>query len=383
MLATVRDQDRHSLVRLERPLRRLSVLHEPMAGAWRSLIEQTAASPLQSAEWAAVKCDSGWAAYRLVVSEDDQLAAGAQILFRSTPLGVLAYVPRGPSVDFDDAQLCDRLMAAVVRVARQQGAIAVRLEPNTRGGAGVDAFARRWSLSPASSVQPRSTLILDLDLGPTVLWDQLSSRTRYNIRLATRRGVHVLEGEESDVPRFHSLLLETGRRAGFAVHSLEYFQSVWKHFGRQGLARLLFARRDGEILSAALDLTMGRKTYHLYAASCDSGREHKPNDLLQWEAIRRAQADGSTEYDMWGIPDEVGQADEEGWPEPTTGTGGLWGVYSFKRGFGGTIVRYAGAYDLALVPARHWLWRQAVDRWRWLKTSVNTAAATTRSLADH
>jgi len=358
------------------------VEREPSEGAWRRLIDATSASPLQAAEWGAVKRETGWQAIRVAVSEHDRLIAGAQVLLRQTPLGKVAYVPRGPIADYGDPQVTDTLMLEITELARMHGAIALRIEPNARRCADLDAFARRWRLSPANPVQPRSTLIVDLTLGPVALWDRLSQRTRYNIRLASRRGISVVEGEESDVPLFHSLLAETGRRAGFAVHSREYFESVWHHFGRQGLARLLFALRAGTVLSAALDLTMAGTTYHLYAASSEAGREHKPNDLLQWEAIRRAQCEGSRTYDMWGIPDEVGQACEEGWPEPASGTGGLWGVYAFKRGFGGAVVRYSGAFDLPLVPARHWLWRQTVDRVRWLKTNLNAAAAVTRTRAE-
>jgi lipid II:glycine glycyltransferase (peptidoglycan interpeptide bridge formation enzyme) len=382
MLATVHNLVRHSLVRVERPARRLVAVHDPSLALWHRLVTQHGACALQSAEWGGVKAACGWEATRVAVLEDGLPVAGAQVLFRPTPFGTLAYVPRGPVASFDDGTVADHLMSAITRAARDRNAIAVRIEPNTPGTPGLDAFARRWRLQCAQTVQPRSTVIVELAAGPAAVWDRLSARTRYNVRLAGRRGVQVLDGEESDVPLFHALLTDTARRAGFAVHSLEYFASVWKWFGRQGLARLLFARRDGQVLAGSLDLTCGRMTYHVYAASSDAGREHKPNDLLQWEAIRRAQCEGSSTYDMWGIPDEVGMAWERGWPEPTAGDGGLWGVYAFKRGFGGGIVRYAGAFDLPLSPHRHWLMCHASDRLRWLKTRVNAAGAVRRVRAD-
>jgi lipid II:glycine glycyltransferase (peptidoglycan interpeptide bridge formation enzyme) len=379
MVAIARTIETHSLVRVERPGRRLITVHEPTDAMWHSAVEMHSGCALQSAEWGSVKAESGWQASRVALLEGSAPLAGAQVLFRSTPFGRLAYIPRGPLVSFDDTDATELLMSTVVRLARRNGAIAIRLEPNCPKSPAFEAFVARWRLQVARPVQPRSTVTIDLTASPTEVWERLSARTRYNVRLAGRRGVQILDGEESDVQIFHALLEQTGKRAGFAVHGLDYFQSVWKHFGRQGFARLLFARREGEILAGTLDLDCGHSTYHLYAASSETGREHKPNDLLQWEAMRRAQCEGSAVYDMWGIPDEVGHAWEQGWPEPTTGAGGLWGVYAFKRGFGGEITRFAGAYDLALSPHRHWLLSQTSDRLRWLKAKANSVSAIRRS----
>jgi lipid II:glycine glycyltransferase (peptidoglycan interpeptide bridge formation enzyme) len=173
------------------------------------------------------------------------------------------------------------------------------------------------------------------------------------------------------------MLLQTSRRAGFPVHSPEYYSAVWEELGGRGLARLLMARYEGDALAGAMVLTLGGRACHVYAASASEGRRLKPNDLLQWEAIRRAQAEGRVAYDLWGIPDEIGRAAETGQEVVASEAGGLWGAYQFKRGFGGQVVRYAGAYDWVLSPSRYWLWRAfqaqarhlrakvvAVDRWR-------------------
>ena len=360
------------------PERRIEVTPQPEPRVLALLANLPGANVLQSPEWGAVKRASGWESECVAVLEGGATIAGAQVLFNATPLGTMAYVPRGPIADLSDRLVTDQLMTAIVARARERGAIGLRVEPNQPDTAVLQSFVHRWNLQPTRPVQPRSTLMIDMSGDPSAVWDRLSARTRYNVRLAGRRGVQVLEGEEQDLPLFHAMLCGTGRRAGFAVHSLEYFEAIWRAFGRQGLARLLFARHEGKLLSAGLDLVWGTTAYHLYAASAEDGREHKPNELVQWELIRRAHCEGAREYDLWGIPDEIGAAAERGQPEPEAGTGGLWGVYGFKRGFGGKVVRYAGAFDLPFATGRHRLWRATSDQLRWLKTRLNASASAIR-----
>ncbi len=147
----------------------------------------------------------------------------------------------------------------------------------------------------------------------------------------------------------------SGSRAATAASYFHEWASA--ELGERGQARLLLARHEGEALAAALDLRLGGRVAHVYAASASGGRHLKPNDLLQWEAIRRAQAAGCGTYDLWGIPDEVGRAAEAGRDPEGGSADALWGVYQFKRGFGGQVVRHASAFDWIYSPGRHWLWR--------------------------
>lgn len=114
------------------------------------------------------------------------------------------------------------------------------------------------------------------------------------------------------------------------------------------------------MLAAIAAFALGRMAWYMWGASDEEGRNLMPNHALQWAAMRWARARGCTRYDLWGIPDEVGEnpgayAEAESW-----GQGGLWGVYRFKQGFGGQIVRYTGAWDLPLSQAGYALYRLAL-----------------------
>jgi len=96
------------------------------------------------------------------------------------------------------------------------------------------------------------------------------------------------------------------------------------------------------------------RAWYFYGASSNVHREKMPTYLLQWEAMRWAKSQGCTSYDLWGIPDEEEEMLEA---EFTHRHDGLWGVYRFKRGFGGRLARSVGAWDRVYSPARYRLYR--------------------------
>lgn len=336
-----------------------SIVLEP--GGWDAWVaEHPQGSFLQTRRWADLKARFGWESVRLGVTQDGELVAGAQVLFRRLPLGALAYAPRGPIGLGEDPDATASLLAALHGSARDRGAFCLKVEPPVSGGAAVRLLGAAGFV-PSRPTQPRSTLVVDLSASPSALWTRLSPGVRYNVRLARRHGLRVVDGRGDDLGAFYRLLAQTAARAGFGVHCREYYEAAWEHLASQGQARLALAELDGEPLAAALTLTAGRRAFHVYAGSSLVGRQLKPNDLLHWEVIRRAQADGFLSYDLWGIPDAVGRAAEAGGSTTEiAGAGdGLWGVYRFKSGFGGEVVRYVGAFDYACAPARYRLWTSA------------------------
>jgi lipid II:glycine glycyltransferase (peptidoglycan interpeptide bridge formation enzyme) len=215
----------------------------------------------------------------------------------------------------------------------------------------------------------------------------MKPKTRYNIRLAGRRGVQVRRAAtSSDLRDFYSLLEVTGRRDEFGVHTYPYYEQLWRVFGPEGdnSALLLLAdhpdtaERAAGPIAGLLALRFGREAIYMYGASADRGREHMPNYLLQWEAIRWARENGCARYDFWGIPDAptaspgdrgqgLGDGDlmqpptpDESEVSPINSRAGLRGVYWFKKGFGGRELEYPGAYDYVYRPLLYKLWM----RWR-------------------
>ncbi len=326
---------------------------------------------LQSYDWGEFKARFGWRPARIVVEDAGEIVAGIQLLLRQLPFGTVAYAPRVPVTGFSRVTYLDALLDEVHRTARRCGAIFLKIEPETRGSSFLQTSLLQRGFVAGGSVQPRSTIVLDLRPDLDTLVSRLNRQTRYNIRLAGRRGVTIRQGKAEDIDCFYRLLIETSQRSGFAIHSLEYYRTMWRTFEDRGMIRLVLATLDEKPLAGALILTAGRRAYYLYGASSREHRNLKPNDILQWECIKLSKAQGCLSYDLWGIPDAIGEAQEQGGdPDGIDVPGGngtvrtMWGVYQFKRGFGGQVVRYASAYDYVYSRARYWLYLAGVSTTR-------------------
>jgi lipid II:glycine glycyltransferase (peptidoglycan interpeptide bridge formation enzyme) len=304
---------------------------------------------LQLSRWGALKARFGWQAVRLAVAQDGQLHAGAQVLFHRLPLGrTLAYVPKGPVVDFTDDAATTLLWAALHDLARSRRAILLKVEPELPDDPALAAHLRDWGFHPsAQTVQPRSTIWVDLATEEEAILARMKSKTRYNVRLAARKGVSVRQGTLDDFDAFYALMQETGARDGFPVHSREYYYAAHQLFVPANLARLFLAFYEDEMLGALMAFACGGKAWYFYGASSNRHRNRMPNYRLQWEAMCWAKARGCTTYDLWGVPDEDEAKLEAQFTERCDG---LWGVYRFKRGFGGQVCRYLGAYDYVYSP---------------------------------
>ncbi|MEO8083130.1 MAG: peptidoglycan bridge formation glycyltransferase FemA/FemB family protein [Ardenticatenales bacterium] len=319
---------------------------------------------LQSCAWARVRSDQGWRVERTVITEDDgRIVAGAQVLLRLRLGGTIAYVPRGPVVAPDDPA-----WPALVRALRDRyrhRVVALRLEPHWVDAPPARAALGAFGLRETAALQPPSTLRLDLTLGPDALLARMKPKWRYNIGLAERQGVTVALGGAGDRGRFEELLHATATRHGLAERSPGYHGAVAAAFGADR-ARLWLARCEGQLLAAALVVRYGDTATYLYGASSDEMRERMPTHAVQWAAIRDACALGLRHYDFWGVPDAVGRAwaagdDPDAVPPET---GGLWGVWRFKRGFGGSVWRAVGAFDDVYAPLRYGLGSRLAARIR-------------------
>jgi lipid II:glycine glycyltransferase (peptidoglycan interpeptide bridge formation enzyme) len=317
----------------------------PDANSWNAFVDaQPAASILQHAAWGELKSRFGWSVERVAVTRDDHIVAGAQILFRPLPLrlGTLAYIPRGPLLDWRDADLNAVLWRGVDALARRKRAALLKIEPDT-----YETQAPAGFRPSPHTIQPPRTIVIDLTCGEDELLAAMHHKTRYNIRLSARKGVMVREAERSDLPAFNALMHVTGIRDAFGVHSAAYYETAFDLFAPQGRAKLFLAEVEAQVVAALFAFVHGRRAWYFYGASGETHREYMPNHALQWQAIRWAKSLGCREYDLWGIPD----ADEATLAaQYLSRNDGLWGVYRFKRGFGGQVVRFAGAFDRVYNP---------------------------------
>ena len=338
----------------------LRIDHQLSDAAWDAFVERRAdGHALQTSAWAALKSRFGWSAGRVAVLDGEQVVAGASVLFRKLPLGLgtFAYAPKGPLVDWDSAAHVSALFDGLDALCHARRAFAIKLEPDIEetqdaGCKMQDILVTRLSSLVTQSVQPRRTILLGLTKTEDEILAAMRQKTRYNIRLAARKDVIVREGTADDLPAFYALTQVTGARDGFGVHSAEYYRAAFELFVPRDWARLFVAEvHEADIepapVAAIMVFAFGNKAWYMYGASGDVHRERMPNHALQWEAIRWAKSRGCATYDLWGVPDEDEATLEAQYLKRDDD---LWGVYRFKRGFGGRLARYVGAFDRVYNP---------------------------------
>lgn len=340
---------------------------------------------LQTREWAAVKARNDWQAIPVVwvktengietllreqATEVDQAPLAATLLLRrKIYLGAsVVYVPKGPLLsDWGDKALRTRVLQDIEKISRDVGAIFIKIDPDVVLGTGVpgnpDAeesvlgakIRSEWETAgwhfSDEQVQYRNTYLVDLTASEDDMLMRMKSKTRYNIRLAGRKGVTVRVGSRKDLDMLYKMYAETSVRGGFTIREEAYYQTVWEEFlpssdnasfGPEPVAEPLIAEVEGEVVAGAIIFRFGERAWYLHGMSTIEHRNKMPTYLIQWEAMRWAKEAGCTVYDMWGAPNVFEKEDP------------MWGVYRFKRGFGGYVSRTIGAWDLALRP----LWYQ-------------------------
>lgn len=314
----------------------------PDSPAWEAFLQRhPEAHVLQTGQWAQLKTAFGWKAQAVLAGE-----SGTLVLFRPLPLGFhIAYIPKGPIGPWTPA-----LLRALDALARRYRAWFLLVEP--------DAWEEETPMPPRGfrpggcPVQPRRTLVIDLTPEEDRILARMKQKTRYNIRLAARKGVRVRPWE--DVSGFYRILRETAQRDGFGIHPESYYRRAFELFVPAGMAILLVAEYQGEPLAALMAFARGSRAWYFYGASTGRHRNRMPTYLLQWEAMRWAKARGCRTYDLWGVPDEDRETLERYF---TQRRDGLWSVYRFKRGFGGQLRQAAGPWVREYLPGSVYLYR--------------------------
>jgi len=328
---------------------------------------------LQSWEWGEVKTQFGWTAHHKVWHVDEQVVAAALVLERTVNLGGISarlrmhYTPKGPLLsDWGDTRLRKMVFDDLIAFARSRGAFLLKIDPDAVLGYGEpgtsdvkDGFAGTalvselkqtgWRFS-GEQVQFRNTVTLDLTKSEEELLAAMKQKTRYNVRLAGRKGVSVRSGTAEDFEMLYRMYVETAVRDGFTIRGKKYYLAVWHSFFEGGMFVPLIAEVEGEPVAGLMLFYYGGTAYYLYGMSRDLHRKLMPTYLLQWEAVRTAKEKGCTSYDLWGAPNVFDGSDS------------MAGVYRFKRGLGGEVVRTVGAWDMSLRPLVYTLYAQVWPR---------------------
>lgn len=303
----------------------------------------------QSWEWGELAPDLGGAAVRLGAEHDGELVGAAQLVVNSLGKvgGSHLYIPRGPAVSVPSIEVLGPLLDAARAVGDESGAVGIRLEPNSRANdASWSEILSALHLHPTyPPSQPRSSWMLDITPACDMLLEQMKQKTRYNIRLATRKGVQVTEGGQDALDSFYHLYVQTARRDDFFIHPKPLYERMFSLFRRAGNFCLLLARHENEIIAAVTLIRFGTTCWYLHGASSNEHRNLMAPHLLQWEAIQRAKRWGCTLYDFRAVPDIL-REDQD-----------MWGVYRFKEGFGGYQYTAQDTWSLAYRPISFGLWQ--------------------------
>lgn len=319
----------------------------------RFVVAHPGGSILQSWAWGALREGQQWQVTRLLARDGTGRTCGAaSVLRRQLPLGgCILYLPRGPVLDFHDARVLDAMTGALRRLGVRYHAVLCKIDPYVTPPDGLVAralaargFVVGHRRGHFDGMQPRFNVIVPLAGGEAAVLGRLHGKTRYNIRLAARRGVWTRQGGREDLPTFHRLLMTTCERNGFAERSLAYFAQVWDALEPQGQIALYLAGHGSDVLAAAILFRYGQKAVYAYGASANVHRELMAPYALQWTMIQSALASGCRTYDMTGVPKRL----DEGEPG--------YGLYRFKRGFWPEVSEFLGERDLPLHPALYRIW---------------------------
>lgn len=306
---------------------------------------------LQSTLWPAAKPQWDW---RGVLSrgEDGRIRGALSILIRKVPGGFsLLYAGRGPVCDVHDIDVLRELFRGAAQVARQCRGYKMHIDPDVPNSdekfkriMADLGFRRGEDTLNFEGIQPRFVFRLDVS-GRTEeeVMAGFSQKTRYNIRLAGRKGVTVkFWGGDQAIPdgaltAFADLMQTTGERDRFLVRSRAYFANMLKALGAHG--RLYLAYLDGAPISGTLACRYGDKVWYMYGASSNEHRNVMPNYLLQWDMIRWAIESGCRIYDFRGVSGDLS-------PENP-----LYGLYRFKKGFNGELCEFCSLFTMVYKPA--------------------------------
>lgn len=318
----------------------------------------------QSLEWGNVK--TSWKK-EVILSEDSEgnIRGSLCVWIRKIPIfGNLMYSARGPVCDIYDENIIQDLVDRANELAKKYNAFVLRVEPDilksdekfrniiTKKGFKIKDDSKDFK----DEIQPRFVFRLDIK-GKTEdeVFSAFHQKTRYNVRLATKKGVVIKEGTKEDLKDFHRIMVETGERDNFIIRSLEYFEKMYDEMAPEHM-KILMAYHEDKPIAGIIPIMYGNKVWYLYGASSNSHRNLMPNYLLQWTMIKESIARGADMYDFRGVSGVV----DESHPQ--------YGLYRFKKGFNAEFTEFIGEIYIPYKALTYKLYKLAEKTFRTLRT---------------
>jgi lipid II:glycine glycyltransferase (peptidoglycan interpeptide bridge formation enzyme) len=309
---------------------------------WDAFVQSApGGSHVQTSLWAEVKATVGWSSLRVVARRDGAIAGGCQLLIRKTGPLTMAYAPRGPVVGPDGEDVFDAIVKCLKQVAAERRLSYLKVQPPPAAIDLGERLAARGFVASDLEAAPVATVLVDLTPEPDELLQRMRKGVRSNVRKAVRHGIEVRTGDVGEVDTFGELVHATSERQGFSPYPTEYYRRMLELFGPDDHATLLFAEHEGRVLSGLLIVGWNdTAVYKMGAWGGDPGPLH-PNELGHYTAMCWARERGYRWYDLEGIPVVTAEALQRGEENDDARSGTTW----FKRGFGGEVRLFPGAYD--------------------------------------
>ncbi len=323
--------------------------HEEIA-TWNMLIlsNPNKGGVFQGYEFSEQKRIGGWTP-RYIVTDEVAIMA----LEKTVPiLGRLWYISKGP--DITSVRQLDQLLPELKQFAKEQGIFLIKTEPELHKSDEAVADLLKLGFVGARSVQPSSTVLLDISPNLDEVLARLNQKSRHAIRRAERDGVttKLMETTDENCEIMFNLLKETAA-GSFGIRSYLYYKSFWQRYSQAGLGQLFFAYFDGQVVACAFAIAFGAKGTYKDGASVRERPAYGASHLLQWRVIEWMKTKGVTLYDFCGTP----PSDQINNPEHP-----YYGFGRFKTSFHKEVTDYVGVFDYPIKSAAYKVWTKIGEK---------------------
>jgi len=319
----------------------------------RRIFDSAAKHPLQSWAWGEFRKKTGVGLSRLGFGSKN-IEDVFQITWHRIPYTkfCIGYCPKSVVPNKDEVE-------AIKLIAKKRNAIFVKFEPNEKINVEtekkISLLEKNFNWVKGKPLFTKYTFQLDISKNEEELLKNMHQKTRYNLRLAEKRGVEIIEdNSEAGFEDYWKLMEETTKRQGFFAHGKNYHRKMWQTMIESGMGHLFKAVFEGKTLTTWMIFILNDTIYYPYGASSNENREVMASNLMMWEVIRFGKKQGCKLFDMWGslgpIPDV-----RDPW----------YGFHKFKQGYGAELVEFLGSFDLVVSPTLYKLYG-LTDKVRWM-----------------
>lgn len=327
--------------------------------------------PLQSMEWKSFRENSGISVIQKGFFDKDKLVDGLTLTLHKIPHTPwkIGYFPKGKIPDI-------KMLEALKEIGKEENCIFIQLEPNVINTDNSKQKIKKLYLKPSfHPLFTKYTFLLDLTKSEEELLKNMHSKTRYNIKVAQKHKVEIIEdNSDESFKEYLKLTEETTKRQGFFAHTPNYHKKMWETLKtgnsnkldkNQLTAHLFLAKytpenkKDKSVTLAAWILFVFKDTlYYPYGSSSNLYRNVMASNLMMWEAIKFGKKLGLKQFDMWGAL------------SPNPNPKDPWhGFHKFKEGYGAILTEFIGSYDLVINPILYQFYKVG-DKLRWLLLKI-------------